>query len=68
MPKNQLSVSSGNMPDIIKGKPDKTDTYAGKHTARVTHTYDQPDGSQFKKTRKINKDGSITDKLEHRYN
>ena len=69
MPKNnQLSVLSGNAPAIIKKKPDKTETYAGKHTARVTHSYDQQDGSQVKVTKKINKDGSISDKIERRHN
>lgn len=66
------------MSDIIKKddalssirnrKPDKTETYAGKHTARVTKTYKNEDGSEFRATRKINKDGSISDKLEHRHN
>lgn len=48
-------------------KPDKVETFAGKQTARVTKTYNQSDGSVVKATRKINKDGSISDKLEHRY-
>ncbi len=48
-------------------EPDKTETYAGKHTARVTHIFDNDDGSQDRATRKINKDGSITDKIEHRH-
>ncbi len=47
--------------------PDRTETWAGKHTARVTKIFDQPDGSTVKATRKINKDGSITDKIEHRH-
>ena len=47
--------------------PDKIDTWAGKQTARVTKIYNQPDGSILKATRKINKDGSITDRLEHRH-
>ena len=68
MSKNkQLSTSFANTPEIIKNTPSKTETFAGKHTARVTHTYDQPDGSQVKATRKINKDGSISDKLAHRH-
>ena len=53
--------------NVPANRPDKTETYAGKHTARVTHTYNQADGSTIKTTRKINKDGSITDKLEHRH-
>ena len=47
--------------------PDKTETWAGKYTARVTQSYNQPDGSIIKKTRRINKDGSITDKVERRH-
>jgi len=48
-------------------KPDKIETFAGKQTARVTKTYNQSDGSVVKATRKINKDGSISDKIEHRH-
>ncbi len=48
-------------------KPDKVETYAGKQTARVTKLFKQSDGSIIKATKKINKDGSISDKLEHRY-
>ncbi len=48
-------------------KPDKVETFAGKQTVRVTRTYNQSDGSVVKATRKINKDGSISDKIEHRY-
>ncbi len=48
-------------------KPNRVETFAGKQTARVTKTYEQPDGSIVKTTRKINKDGSISDKIEHRY-
>ena len=39
----------------------------GKYTARVTKIFNQPDGSTVKATRRINKDGSITDKIEHRH-
>ena len=53
--------------DIPTTKPNKVETYAGKHTARVTKSFDQPDGSVIKATRKINKDGSISDKIEHRH-
>lgn len=49
-------------------KPDKVETFAGKQTARVTTVHKQPDGSVIKATRKINKDGSISDKIEHRHN
>ena len=48
-------------------EPDKTVTWAGKFTARVTQVFNQEDGSVVKKTRKINKDGTITDKLEYRH-
>lgn len=48
-------------------KPDKVETYAGKQTARVTKLFKQSNGSIIKATKKINKDGSISDKLEHRY-
>ena len=47
--------------------PDKTETFAGKWTARVSKIFKQSDGSIVKLTRKINKDGSITDKIEHRH-
>lgn len=48
-------------------KPDKVVTFGGKQTARVTKTYKQSDGSVVIATRKINKDGSISDKIEHRH-
>ncbi len=54
-------------PKIPTSKPNKVETYAGKQTARVTKSFDQPDGSVIKATRKINKDGSISDKVEHRH-
>lgn len=49
------------------GAPNKVETYAGKYTARVTKTHVNKDGSILKATRKINKDGSISDKIEHRH-
>lgn len=55
------------LPVLPASKPDKVDTYAGKQTARVTKSYKQEDGSMIKATRKINKDGSISDKIEHRH-
>lgn len=64
---NELSNNSF-LPNLNGKQPDKTETYAGKHTARVTKVYNDADGSQYRATRKINKDGSITDKMEHRYN
>lgn len=63
-----LKNSNSNLPALPRTSPDETETFAGKWTARVTQTYTQPDGSILKKTRKINKDGSITDKIEHRHN
>ena len=49
--------------------PNKAETFAGKWTARVTVTkaFNQPDGSIVKVTRRIDKDGIITDKVEHRH-
>ena len=61
-------IKLNDFPAISSLKPNRTETYAGKHTARVTITYDQPDGSKIKATKKINKDGTITDKLERRHN
>ena len=58
---------NSNLPTITSKNPDKTETWAGKQTARVTKTFKQPDGSEIKATRKINKDGSISDKIEHRH-
>lgn len=48
-------------------KPDKVETFKGKHTARVTQSYKQQDGSVLKVTRKINKDLSVSDKIEYRH-
>ncbi len=56
-----------NLPAMPNSEPDKIKTFAGKYTARVTRTYKQPDGSDVKVTRKINRDGSISDKIEHRH-
>lgn len=53
--------------NIPTNKPDKVETYAGKQTARVTKSFKQQDGSIIKATKKINKDGSVSDKLEYRY-
>ena len=63
----KLIKKNDSLPAIPERRPDKTETYAGKHTARVTHIYKNEDGSQYRATRKNNKDGSITDKLEHRH-
>ena len=64
----KLSKKENSLPSIPTRQPDKTETYAGKNTARVTKIYNNGDGSQYRATRKINKDGSITDKVEHRHN
>ncbi len=63
----ELIKKDNSIAGISGRKPDKTETYAGKHTARVTQIYNNEDGSVYRKTRKINKDGSISDKLEHRH-
>ncbi len=55
------------LPVLPTSEPDKVDTYAGKQTARITKSYKQEDGSVIKATRKINKDGSISDKIEYRH-
>ena len=63
----KLVKQNHDLPTLPTKNPDKTETWAGKHTARVTKIFKQPDGSTFKATRRINKDGSITDKIEHRH-
>ena len=65
-PKSCASANSA-IPAFPRITPDKTETFAGKWTARVTKIFNHPDGSIIKATRKINKDGSITDKIEHRH-
>ena len=65
---NKLIKKYASLPSFPERQPDKTETFAGKHTARVTKVYNNADGSQYRATRKINKDGRITDKLEHRHN
>lgn len=60
-------VKNNTVTTIQTNAPDKVETFAGKQTARVTKIYNQPDGSVVKATKKINKDGSISDKLERRY-
>ena len=62
-----LTKKNNNLPMFPNANPDKTETFAGKWTARVSKIFNQPDGSTIKLTRKINKDGSITDKIEHRH-
>ena len=57
---NALSISP-------TAQPDKVETFAGKQTARITKSFIQEDGSVIKATKKINKDGSISDKIEHRH-
>lgn len=63
----KVAKKSNFLLDIPTTKPNKVETYAGKQTARVTKSFDQPDGSVIKATRKINKDGSISDKIEYRH-
>ena len=65
--KGSFSTFFENEPFSGTGSGGKTETFAGKWTARVTKIFNQPDGSIIKATRKINKDGSITDKIEHRH-
>ena len=60
-------VKQNTLMDLAIDKPDKTETWSGKHTARVTKSYNQPDGSILKVTRKINKDGTMSDKIERRH-
>ncbi len=60
-------MGKNKLPTLPGGQPNKIETWAGKHTARVTKTFEQPDGSIVRATRKINKDGSISDKIEHRH-
>ena len=55
----KLRKQNSNLPAFPRITPDKTETFAGKWTARVTKIFNQPDGSIIKATRKINKDGSI---------
>lgn len=64
---DKLVKKENSFPAIPTTGPTKTETFAGKETARVTKSYPQPDGSIFKATKKINKDGSISDKIEHRH-
>lgn len=63
----KLIKRNNNLPTIPDSVPDKVETYAGKHTARVTNTYKQPDGSDVKLTRRINKDLSVSDIIERRH-
>ena len=63
----KLVKKDNSFPMPGRDKPDKVETFAGKQTARVTKIFNQPDGSTLKATRKINKDGSISDKIEHRH-
>lgn len=51
---------------VPKKQADKVETYAGKTTARVTKIYKNVDGTTIKATMKINKDGTIAEKIERR--
>ena len=61
MPKNSF------LQLISNRNPDRTITHAGKHTARVTKVYKLAINSIVKVTRRVNKDGSISDIIEHRH-
>lgn len=60
-------VKKGNLPIVPTTKPDKVETYSGKQTARVTKIFKQADGSTIKATKKINKDLSVSEKIEYRH-
>lgn len=64
---SNLIKKINSLPGVPNRQPDKIETYAGKYTARVTKVFNNDDGSQYRATRKINKDGSVTDKIEHRH-
>lgn len=64
---NKLAKTNNDISISNLGVPDKVETWAGKYTARVTKIFEQPDDSVIKLTRKINKDGSLTDKMERRH-
>ena len=64
---NELAKTNNDISILNLGAPDKVETWAGKYTARITKIFEQPDDSVIKLTRKINKDGSLTDKMERRY-
>ena len=49
----KLTKQNSNLPTLPTKNPDKTETWAGKHTARVTKIFNQPDGSTVKATRRI---------------
>ena len=65
--KNELTNKNSFLPALKDTNSIRTETWAGKATARVTKIMKQNDGSEIKQTRRINKDGSITDKVEHRH-
>ncbi|MCI7282495.1 hypothetical protein [Dysosmobacter sp.] len=39
----KLTKQNSNLPTLPTKNPDKTETWAGKHTARVTKIFNQPD-------------------------
>lgn len=61
-----LTGVSNELTTISAKNPNKIETWAGKRTARVTKVFYLPDGSTVKATKKINIDGSITEKIERR--
>lgn len=50
----KLIKKNDSHPALPERQPDKTETYAGKHTARVTKIYNNDDGSQYRATRHTN--------------
>lgn len=46
----ELIKKDNSLPSLPERKPDKTETYAGKHTARVTKIFNNDDGSQYQYT------------------
>ena len=63
----KLTKMNNNLPAIPSKKPDKQ-KHGQENTLLVLqkHSINQT-GLLFRATRKINKDGSITDKIEHRH-
>ena len=64
---SSLTKEEKHVPGMPMRRPDKIETFAGKFTARVTKVFINEDGSQYRATRRINRDGTITDKIEHRH-
>ena len=58
MPMGKLRKQNSNLPAFPRITPDKTETFAGKWTARVTKIFNQPDGSILKRPEKSTKMGA----------